>query len=119
VFSLIKRGLVGTYHSVSRYHLHRYLDEFAFRWNTRRLNDGERAVKAVLAGVGKRVVYRQHGGSAAYGERPSAIVGRVMKKPPAKERGPKPRVLSVNIPPEEVLRRMFSAKPTKKARRRK
>jgi hypothetical protein len=49
----------------SRYHLHRYLDEFAYRWNTRHLDDGERTVKAVEASVGKRLEYRRHGGSAA------------------------------------------------------
>lgn len=38
-FSLLKRGLYGTFHSVSRKHLHRYVAEFQFRWNTRKLED--------------------------------------------------------------------------------
>jgi hypothetical protein len=37
VFSLIKRGVMGTFHSVSKKHLPNYLNEFEFRWNTRRL----------------------------------------------------------------------------------
>jgi transposase-like protein len=56
-FSLLKRGLMGTFHCVSKEHLHRYCDEFAFRWNTRQLNDGERLVAAIKNGEGKRLVY--------------------------------------------------------------
>jgi transposase-like protein len=56
-FSLLKRGLTGTFHCVSKEHLHRYCDEFAFRWNTRRLNDGERLVAAVKNADGKRLLY--------------------------------------------------------------
>src|SRR5260370_38212894 len=37
VFSLIQRGVMGTFHSVSRKHLPNYLNEFQFRWNTRKL----------------------------------------------------------------------------------
>jgi transposase-like protein len=39
VFSLLKRGIMGTFHSVSRKHLPNYLNEFEFRWNTRKLDD--------------------------------------------------------------------------------
>lgn len=56
-FSLLKRGLHGTFHCVSKEHLHRYCDEFSFRWNTRRLNDGERLVTAVKQAEGKRLLY--------------------------------------------------------------
>jgi transposase-like protein len=56
-FSLLKRGLMGTFHCVSKEHLHRYCDEFAFRWNTRQLNDGERLVAAIKNSVGKRLIY--------------------------------------------------------------
>ena len=59
VFSLIKRGVMGTFHSVSRKHLQNYLNEFAFRWNTRKLNDGQRVQSAVKALVGKRLEYRE------------------------------------------------------------
>jgi transposase-like protein len=58
-FSLIKRGLIGTFHAVSDKHLHRYCNEFAFRWNTRKLNDGDRVTKAVQSAEGKRLVYRE------------------------------------------------------------
>lgn len=34
-FSILKRGIIGTYHSVSEAHLHRYLNEFYFRYNNR------------------------------------------------------------------------------------
>jgi transposase-like protein len=58
-FSLLKRGVYGTFHSVSKHHLHRYLDEFSFRYNTRELDDGERTVEAIKGAEGKRLVYRQ------------------------------------------------------------
>src|SRR5437762_12393926 len=47
VFSLIKRGVMGTFHSVSRKHLPNYLNEFEFRWNTRKINDGQRVAQAI------------------------------------------------------------------------
>jgi transposase-like protein len=56
-FSLLKRGLNGIFHAVSKEHLHRYCGEFAFRWNHRELNDGERVVAAVNGGIGKRLTY--------------------------------------------------------------
>jgi transposase-like protein len=59
VFSLIQRGLMGTFHSVSRKHLPNYLNEFQFRWNTRKVDDGERVSRVVKALVGKRLEYRQ------------------------------------------------------------
>jgi len=58
-FSLLKRGIHGAWHSVSREHLHRYANEFAFRWNTRELTDGERMETAVGMTTGKRLTYRQ------------------------------------------------------------
>ena len=58
-FSLIKRGLLGTFHAVSKEILHRYCDEFAFRWDTRKLNDGERVVESVKRTEGKRLMYDQ------------------------------------------------------------
>lgn len=57
-FSLLKRGIVGTFHHVSERHMQRYLDEFDFRWNTKKSSDGERA-QAALSGIeGKRLMYR-------------------------------------------------------------
>lgn len=58
-FSLLKRGLIGTFHSVSKKHLHRYVDEFAFRHNTRKLDDGARVERAIKGAEGKRLLYRQ------------------------------------------------------------
>jgi hypothetical protein len=57
VFSLIKRGVMGTFHSVSRKHLANYLNEFEFRWNTRKLDDGQRVAAAIKAIDGKRLAY--------------------------------------------------------------
>ena len=57
-FSLLKRGVYGTFHSVSRWHLHRYVSEFAFRWNTRTLEDGARMQRAIQSAEGKRLRYR-------------------------------------------------------------
>ena len=59
VFSLIRRGVMGTFHSVSKKHLPNYLNEFQFRWNTRKLDDGERVAKAIKAIDGKRLEYRE------------------------------------------------------------
>ena len=57
-FSLLKRGLTGTYHHVSPRHLHRYLDEFNFRYNARKEDDATRAFLAVKQIEGKRLQYR-------------------------------------------------------------
>ncbi len=56
-FSLLKRGLIGTFHAVSKEHLHRYCDEFSFRWNNRKINDGDRVALAIKSAIGKRLLY--------------------------------------------------------------
>jgi transposase-like protein len=56
-FAIIKRGLMGVYHAVSKEHLPRYLGEFDFRWNTRKMNDGERTTLAIQSAAGKRLAY--------------------------------------------------------------
>jgi transposase-like protein len=64
-FSILKRGLIGTYHHVSSQHLKRYLGEFDFRHNERLalgVDDAKRAAKAV---AGKRLTYRRTGQPAA------------------------------------------------------
>ena len=64
-FSILKRGIIGTYHHVSPQHLKRYLGEFDFRYNERvglGVSDAERAVKAVRGTVGKRMTYQQPAG---------------------------------------------------------
>ena len=58
-FSLLKRGIYGTFHNVSRKHLHRYVAEFDFRWNARQVDDGERLARAVRSAEGKRLRYRE------------------------------------------------------------
>jgi transposase-like protein len=56
-FSILKRGIDGVYHHVSEAHLHRYLAEFDFRYNARKLSDSERTVKALAGADGKRLTY--------------------------------------------------------------
>lgn len=57
-FSLLKRGILGTFHHVSRQHIQRYLEEFDFRWNRRDVTDQERFVDALKMSEGKRLYYR-------------------------------------------------------------
>ncbi len=56
-WSLLKRGINGTYVSVEPFHLFRYLDEQAYRYNNRKLTDGERFSMAVEGIVGKRLTF--------------------------------------------------------------
>ena len=58
-WSLLKRGLKGTYISVEPFHLALYLDEQAFRFNTRKDNDQGRFMAAVSSIAGKRLIYKQ------------------------------------------------------------
>ena len=58
-FSIVKRGLNGIYHSVSKKHLHRYLAEYEFRFNRREMSDGDRTVAAIQAADGKRLRYSE------------------------------------------------------------
>lgn len=57
--SLLKRGLIGTFHHISYQHLDRYLSEFDFKWNTRHVTDGTRMIKAVKQIEGKRLMYKE------------------------------------------------------------
>ncbi len=62
MFSLLKRGIYGIYQHVSEAHLHRYLNEFDFRYNNRvalGVTDTERATRAIQGAAGKRLFYRQ------------------------------------------------------------
>jgi transposase-like protein len=61
-FSILKRGITGTFHHVSQQHLHRYLSEFDFRHNERAklgVDDTQRTARALGGIVGKRLTYRQ------------------------------------------------------------
>lgn len=64
-FSILKRGVVGTYHHWSATHIHRYLAEFDFRYSTRTMTDAERTEEALKGARGKRLTYRQPSGRAA------------------------------------------------------
>lgn len=57
-FSILKRGIIGVYHHVGKQHLHRYLSEFDFRYNGRKIDDAERSVLALCGIEGKRLTYR-------------------------------------------------------------
>ncbi|MHB1100894.1 MAG: IS1595 family transposase [Burkholderiales bacterium] len=60
-FSVLKRGIVGTFHHVSEKHLHRYLVEFDFRYSHRSamgVEDQQRALRALIGAKGKRLTYR-------------------------------------------------------------
>ena len=56
-WSLLKRGIKGTYVSVEPFHLFRYLDEQSFRFNERKDNDAGRFVKVVSGIIGKGLRY--------------------------------------------------------------
>lgn len=58
-FAILKRGVYGSFHSISEAHMHRYLVEFDFRWSTRQLADVERAELLLKGAQGKRLMYRQ------------------------------------------------------------
>src|SRR6266567_539964 len=58
-WSLLKRGIAGTYVSVEPFHLFRYLDEQAYRFNNRKMNDAERFDMAVKGIVGKRLTFAE------------------------------------------------------------
>jgi transposase-like protein len=57
-FANLKRGINGVYHHVGKQHLHRYLSEFDFRYNARKVKDGERALLALKRVSGKRLKLR-------------------------------------------------------------
>jgi hypothetical protein len=57
-FALVKRGITGIYHNVSKDYLHRYLWQFDFLWNHRTLNDGDRTALAIRSAEDKRLRYK-------------------------------------------------------------
>ncbi len=58
-FSILKRGVVGTYHHMSATHMHRYLAEFDMRYSTKTTTDGERAALILKGMEGRRLTYRR------------------------------------------------------------
>jgi hypothetical protein len=64
-FSILKRGVIGTYHHWSAAHTHRYLAEFDFRYSTKDISDRERSDIALKGAFGKRLTYRRTAALAA------------------------------------------------------
>lgn len=58
-WSLLKRGIIGIYHYVSPEHLAAYCNEFAYRYNTRKLSDIERFNGVIVEAVGARLTWNQ------------------------------------------------------------
>src|ERR1700680_2293968 len=63
-FALLKRGVIGSFHHISKEHLDRYCDEFSFRWDHRKTTDSERTIEAIKGAEGKRLSYRDPIGSS-------------------------------------------------------
>lgn len=64
-FSILKRGVIGTYHHWSEAHMHRYLAEFDMRYSTKNNSDTERAAFILKGMEGRRLTYRRIGQLAA------------------------------------------------------
>lgn len=56
-WSLLKRALKGTYVSVEPFHLFRYLDEQAYRFNSRKMSDAKRFIEAAASVFDKRLTF--------------------------------------------------------------
>src|SRR5437870_483004 len=74
-WSLLKRALRGTYVNVEPFHLFRYLDEQAFRFNERKDNDKGRFLKAIASFAGKRLMYSKLIGQEDGGSLPPETTG--------------------------------------------
>jgi predicted nuclease of restriction endonuclease-like (RecB) superfamily len=60
--AIVKRQMYGTHHAVSEWHLQRYINEIAFKWNNREalgIDDAERAEILLRGAQGKRLLYSQ------------------------------------------------------------
>jgi len=68
-WSLLKRTIRGTYVSVEPFHLFRYLDEQAFRFNERKGKDGDRFATVLSQVIGRRVTFDQLTGGQPEGLR--------------------------------------------------
>jgi transposase-like protein len=67
-FAILKRGIKGTFHHISRAHMHRYCDEFAFRYTNRiavGVDDEMRTRMLIAATEGKRLTFKQPSVSGA------------------------------------------------------
>lgn len=57
-WSMLKRGIIGIYHHVSAKHIRRYINEFSFRYNNRKMSDGSKFDVALANAIGKRLDYK-------------------------------------------------------------
>jgi hypothetical protein len=85
-FSLLKRGIIGTFHQVSKKHLPLYLAEFDHRFNHRDITDGQRTIAALKTAEGKRLTLKP----LKTGERPNELqfLPKMLKSKPASGFGP-------------------------------
>ena len=58
-WSLLKRGIMGSFHQVSKQYLPLYVNEFAWRYNNRIMNDAERFDLGIRGIIGKRITYKE------------------------------------------------------------
>jgi len=58
-FSLLKRGVMGSFHHISKKHMHRYCDEFSHRWNYHKDTDAACTVAAIRGSEGRRLMYKE------------------------------------------------------------
>jgi transposase-like protein len=58
-WSILKRGYHGIYHHMSAKHLHRYINEFSFRWNVAKLNIMDFIEKTISQMFGNRLKYEE------------------------------------------------------------
>jgi len=57
-WSILKRGIIGIYHFTSKKHLQMYVDEFVFRYNSRKISESER-FNLLLTNTENRVTYKE------------------------------------------------------------
>jgi transposase-like protein len=77
-WSLLKRGISGTYISVEPFHLFRYLDEQSFRYNHRKLTDSERFSLVAEQVIGRRLTYSELTGKSKAEEHPNPSLSQTV-----------------------------------------
>lgn len=77
-WSLLKRGISGTYISVEPFHLFRYLDEQSFRYNHRKLTDSERFSLVAEQVIGRRLTYSELTGKTKAEDRPNPSLSQTI-----------------------------------------